>query len=164
MRYATMHLFKKIAVLSTLALTFAVSVHAKTLSIGDSIELPTLNDQFDQPHTLQANTQWLVLAHDMDSSRVTRDAFEGQTDETLKKANIQYYADISGMPGLISSFIAIPKMQKQKYNIVLAKEDNELAFLPSEDDKVSIFKIENGKIVEFITTDSAEVLKQTVLK
>lgn len=157
-----MHLFKKIAVLSTLLLTFAAN--AKVLSIGDNVELPTLNDQFDKPHSLKSSTQWLVLAHDMDSSRVTRDAFAGQTDETLQQANIQYYADISGMPGLISSYIAIPKMQKQKYAIVLGKEDNELAFLPSEDDKVSIFKIENGKIVEFITTDSAEVLKKTVLK
>lgn len=159
-----MHLLKKIAVFSILLLTFAVSANVKVLSVGDSIKLPTLNDQFDNPHSFKPSTQWLVLAHDMDSSRVTRDAFAGQTNETLQQANIQYYADISGMPGLISSYIAIPKMQKQKYNIVLAKEDDELAFLPSEDDKVSIFKIENGKIVEFITTDSAEVLKKTVLK
>ena len=155
---------QKVTLISILYVLFSFSLNAQTLRLGDSIILPKLPDQFEKLHVLKENTKWLVLAHDMDSSRITRDAFKGQTDASLQQAHIQYYADVSGMPGLITSYVAIPKMKKQKYAIVLGKEDNDLAQLPNEDDKVSVFKIENGKIVQFVTIESSDELKKLVLK
>jgi hypothetical protein len=157
-------LSQKAILIGIIYLLISFSLHAKTLREGDPIVLPELPDQFEKVHPLKKDTKWLVLAHDMDSSRITRDAFKGQTDASLQQAKIQYYADVSGMPGLITSYIAIPKMKKQKYTIVLGKEDTDLSLLPKKDDEVSVFKIKNNKIVQFVTVKNADELKKLVLK
>lgn len=152
--------------LISMILSFSVSAKdtLNSVAIGDTLSLSTLQDQFDKSHTLSADTQWLVFAHDMDSSKVVKQAFEQQTTQSLNQAHVQYYADISGMPSLISRFIGIPKMKKAKYLIILDKEGEALKALPKEEDKATLLQLKDHKVVSLLITDDASLVKTTLFK
>ena len=161
-----MQFFSTLLLFITLSfsVTSVANEQVKVIAVGDTLTLPKLNDQFEKPHTLLPETKWVLFSHDMDSSKIVREAFGDQTHETMQKAKIQYYADISAMPSLISKFIAIPKMKKLKYTIVMDKEGGALDIMPKEEDKLTVLKIENGKVVDLVITADAKELRDIVLK
>lgn len=155
---------------SILAFLMAVSplhVYAESeetqVRIGDSLQLPELTDQFDRRQTLDPATSWLVFSHDMASSDVVEMAFAKWNDEKLSAAGVQYYADISGMPGLISSFIAMPKLKKRPYTVVLGREDADLQHLPRQNGKAMMLKLNGGKLIEVESTDDPNVLNRVLV-
>ncbi|MEM0909352.1 MAG: hypothetical protein AAGJ37_00140 [Pseudomonadota bacterium] len=129
------------------------------VKIGDEIILPALKDQFEQTQQLQTDTKWLLFAHDMDGTNIARDALDGQTAESMNNAGIQFFADISGMPGLISKFIAMPRLQKLPYSIALARDKEQLVSIPREDDKTTVVKLNEGRIEAITIADSATEIK-----
>lgn len=160
-----MRFLKSISLLLITFLTFSSVAESNItpLSVGDNLSLPQLKDQFDKPHALSNNTRWLVFSHDMDSSKIARVAFDKQTSATLAAASIQYYADISAMPSLISRFIAIPKMKKLNYTIIMDKDGNALNRMPKKESKISIIELNQGKIEKITLTDDIKVLKKQLL-
>lgn len=156
-----MTMFKKLLALSVLFFSLTVFANGQAL-IGKELVLPKLANQFDQHTALSNETKWVVFSHDKASSKIVKAAFEKHTNSTLKAANIQYYADISGMPGFISRFVAIPRMKKLPYSVVMGQEDDELAHLPKEEDKVSLIQVENGKVVQVIIAEDAQKILATV--
>ena len=116
-----MNFFKHLVIFTLIfcSLTAFAASEAKLLSIGDKLSLPKLTDQFEQSQLLLPETVWIIFSHDMDSSKIAKAALENQDKASLSEANIQYYADISGMPWLISRFIAIPKMKKLPYVLAI---------------------------------------------
>lgn len=126
------------------------------LEAGSSLQIIKLQDQFEQSQILKSDTKWLIFSHDMSSGKLVKAAFEGMTSAQLEKLSIQYYADISGMPSLISRFIAIPKMKKLKYSIILGREGGDLAQFPRKEDQVTLIKLQKGKVSSIQFYDSAE--------
>ena len=157
--------FLNIFAVFSLLLTSWVSVAetAKpTLTVGQTLSLPELNDQFDKKQTLLPSTKWLVFSHDMDSSKLVKAAFENKKSDDLLAANIQYYADISAMPSLISRFIAIPKMKKLAYSVIMDKEGNVLNAIPKKDDHVTVLTLNNGNITQINIVDTSKALKALI--
>ena len=154
-------------IIAILVMFFSLNVFAQSevhqVGIGDKLQLPELTDQFDNKQSLKPETQWVVFSHDMASGDVVELAFEKLNDEKLSASGIQYYADISGMPGLISRFIAIPKLKKLPYIILLGREESDLEHLPREEGKAMIIKLADGKLVAFESTDDPKALQQKVL-
>ncbi len=71
-------------------------------------------------------------------------------------------ADISGMPSLISKFIALPKMKKYPFSILLLDDTNKDNFT-KEDGKIIVYSLEAGKVtkIEKISTNEelANIIK-----
>ena len=95
----------------------------------------------------------------MDSSKLVKAAFENKKSDDLLAANVQYYADISAMPSLISRFIAIPKMKKLAYSVIMDKEGNALNTIPKKDDHVTVLTLNNGNITQINIVDTSKALK-----
>lgn len=130
------------------------------LKTGDTLALPVLEDQFEEKQSLKESTQWLLFCHDMDSTKIIRGALEGQTAEKLNEKSIQVYADISGMPGFVRRFIAMPKLKDLAYPMALALDEELLEFMPREEDKATVLEIEKGNIKSITIVDSQEKLKE----
>jgi len=145
-------------IFASLLILLTSAAHAN-LQEGDPVSIVTLEDQFEQPQSLKTNTVWLLFAHDMDGTNIARDALAAQTAESMSELGIQFYADISGMPGLISKFIAMPRLQKLAYPIALAREEEKLAFIPRQDDKTTVVQLEQGNVKSIVIADSAEQVK-----
>ena len=78
-------------------------------------------------------------------------ALEALPPTTLQEKKAVYIADISSMPGLLSTMMAVPKMQKAPYRIALIRFEKEGERLPRKPGAVTVLKVDAGKVsaVEF---------------
>ena len=95
-----------------ISLIFSSVAIAQTpiFKVGDTLVPISLQDQFDNPLQVSAETKVLLFSRDMDGGEIIQAAF-ADTPEEQRPAHLAYVADISGMPSLIARFIAVPKMQ-----------------------------------------------------
>ncbi|CAM3126279.1 hypothetical protein [Moritella viscosa] len=120
---------------------------AHAFNIGDAIPRFEITDQFDQVHTIKADTQNIIVAGDKDTSSIIRDFLLAQDKGFLAAHQAYYVADISGMPSLISKFFALPKMRKYPFSILLLDDSNKDKFSKKED-HITIYTVSEGKISE----------------
>ncbi|HWP13874.1 MAG TPA: hypothetical protein VNN06_18770, partial [Ramlibacter sp.] len=60
-------------------------------------------------------------------------------------------ADISGMPAIFSTIVAVPRLQKMAYPVALIRDAREGASLPRKPGTVTVLKVDAGKVsaIEF---------------
>ncbi|AZL54843.1 hypothetical protein EI285_09755 [Aliarcobacter skirrowii] len=148
-------MFKKI-VLATL---LALGLNAASLNIDSSIVDIKIKDQFDKVHTLNSDVKTILFASDKGTSDMLRDYLLplSEKENVLEKNGAVYVADISGMPSLISKFIALPKMKKYPFSILLLDDSNKENFV-KEDGKIIVYSLENGKVVKIDKISTKEEL------
>jgi hypothetical protein len=141
---------KKLFLLALLS----ISLFASSIKVGDNFPAISYKDQFDTSHVLKASTKVLIIAFTRDGGNIVKDALTPKGDGFLESINALYLADISGMPSIISSFFAIPKMKKYPFKILLEKDNSLQDKYPYSEDKVTIIKLNNQKVesIEYIAT------------
>lgn len=115
------------------------------LQIGDSIEGITLEDQFEKVHTIPNDTKLIFFTASRDESGIIKDYLAEQKADFLASQKAVYIADLSGMPSVITSLFALPKMRKYKFSMLLLDEKHEKQFV-STDDKITVYEVENAKV------------------
>jgi hypothetical protein len=130
-----------------------LSAFANSLTVGSDLPVLTVKDQFDKEFTIDAKVKTVIFSATKEESNVIKEFLAAKDKDYLTNNNIAYVADITGMPSLISKFIAIPKMKDYAFSILLIDEDNKALF-PVEEDKISIITLENSKVtnIKFIKT------------
>jgi hypothetical protein len=134
-------------------------VTAAPLDTGTSMPVLTLKDQHDTPRTIDADTRLLIFSAERDVSALVETALADQTADSLSAAGIQYVSDISAMPGMVTTMIALPKMRKRPYPMLLGREAEETAMLPREPGKVTLIRSEGGTITGVQFIDDAATLR-----
>ena len=76
------------------------------------------------------SAKMLLFIKEKAPSKLLNTFLLGQDPEFLTTHHAFFIADISGMPFLITKLIALPKMKKSPYDILLAKKEVTLAFVP----------------------------------
>ncbi|MDX4061445.1 hypothetical protein Q6A90_03610 [Aliarcobacter skirrowii] len=152
-------MFKKI-VLATL---LALGLNAASLNIDSSIVDIKIKDQFDKVHTLNESVKTILFASDKGTSDMLRDYLLplSEKENVLEKNGAVYVADISGMPSLISKFIALPKMKKYPFSILLLDDSNKENFV-KEDGKIIVYSVVDGKITNIEKISSKEELANII--
>ena len=125
---------------------------APSVSIGSQVNFSQLRDQFGHPFNhLEAMTTVLYV-DTMKAKDLVRAALAQLDLSCMKTGQLVYLADISGMPALISTLIAVPRMRQYPYPIWLDYDGLATAGLPVKDDVVTVLHVKNGTIgaVEFV--------------
>lgn len=119
-------------------------LHAQETAV---VQAPwTLLDQFDQAYTLNDQLQILLVARSMDGAKVLEQALEGKPRGYLEARNAIFVADVSRMPGLISTLFAIPAMQDYSYRVLLDRQPRVVTRYPGANDTVLWVDLQNGQI------------------
>ena len=142
-----------------LATLLALGLNAASLNIDSSIVDIKIKDQFDKVHTLNSDVKTILFASDKGTSDMLRDYLLplSEKENILEKNSAVYVADISGMPSLISKFIALPKMKKYPFSVLLLDDTNKDNFV-KEDGKIIVYSLENGKVVKIDKISTKEEL------
>lgn len=96
---------------------------ATGLAIGAKVEL-TLPDQFDAAHTIAADTTTLIMAFSKGSGSIVRGYLDTQPGSFLSDHKTVFIANISPIPVVIRNTLALPKLRKSSYSVLLLYEES----------------------------------------
>lgn len=138
------------------------SLYPETLSVGSEWFPRNFKDQFENSLVVNESTVVILFVSDMEASKVANEVLQKETFDSLSKKNIVFISDIHRMPGLITRFIALPKMKGYSYPMALIREPGIAKDIPVEKGKVSIFFLKKFKIIDFQFTNNAENLGKLI--
>lgn len=155
--------YRRLAPLLALLLTLWRSGAAQTPtppSLGDL----GLEDQHGVVHRIPADTRTVLFVSDMDASKIVHALLETRPPDWLAQQHAVFIADIHRMPGLVTRFIALPRMRERAYPILLITDDETGERFPREEDAVTVMAVDDLRPagpVRFLRT--AEAVEQAVL-
>jgi len=154
----------RIAASALVAAGLALAPTAAAESLGAGARLPalTLEDQHGEAHTLDPSLRAVVFSRDMDGGGVIRDALQEEGDLLLEDADAVYVADVHGMPGIIRSLIAKPRMRDRPYPMLLDEEGEATAAFPSEPGKATLLLLDELEITGVEHPGSPEELREAL--
>lgn len=152
--------------LTAMGLMTMFSVHAEEApvpyQVGDSLPALALQDQHDKPQVLSADIQVVLYTTGMKGGGVIRDILDNEEADYLPSRNAMFISNISGMPGVIASMIALPRMRSHDYSIVLDAKGEATARIPAQSNSATILRLENRKITDIQFTKNPEVVRAAV--
>ena len=122
----------------------------------------TLKDQFGKEHTITTMPKIMIISFGKETGQLISSYFNELGSEYLTKHDIKLIADVSGVPSLLRKTIIVPKMKKYNFEILLSTDKSFTEQFPKKDDKLTVLKIENNKIVDTIFVDSEAMLKGVI--
>ncbi len=144
--------------------TFLVlGLNAAPLAVDSEIANLQIKDQHEALKTIDSSVKTILFASDKKTSDMLRDYLLplSEKENVLEKNAAVYVADISGMPSLISKFIALPKMKKYPFSILLLDDTNKDNFT-KEDGKIIVYSLEAGKVIKIEKISTNEELANII--
>lgn len=134
------------------------------LVVGKSLSDLNLKDQFEKPHTLNADTYKVIFAFDKEPAHICNDFFNTQKPTYLQDHHVQFVADVSAAPSLIRSMFILPGLKDFKHTVLLLDDENVAAPYRKGVDtsKIVVVSLLNKKITDVKTINTTEELKRTV--
>jgi hypothetical protein len=140
------HMIQTIIRIVTLAALSTGIAHAAPYAAGSKVESFTAKDQHEQAFTFKpAETKFLLISHDMETGKKANAALTTLGKDYLATRKAVYLANIHGMPG-VGRMFAMPKMRKYAHRIILGDDAALIARFPEQKDKVTVLKINDGKV------------------
>ncbi len=133
-----------------------VTVEAKTV-VGNSLEALKLNDQFEKPQSLSAETKKVIFAFSKDMGHMSNGFFDKQDPGFLDAHEAVFIADVSGAPSLIRSMFIMPGLKEFKHTVLVIEDKNVAASyrIDENSDKLMILDVDNF-IIKKITFVASE--------
>jgi len=138
-----------------------LSAIASSLTIDSEVPAIKIKDQFEKEHTIDANVKTILFASDKGTSDILKEYLLSKDADILTKNNAVYVADISGMPSLISKFVALPKMKKYPFSVLLLDDTNKDNF-SKEEGKIIVYTLDNSKVTNIAKISTKEELEAII--
>ncbi len=134
------------------------------LVVGKSLTDLNLKDQFEKPHTLNADTYKLIFAFDKAPAHTCNDFFKTQKPTYLQDHHVQFIADVSAAPSLIRSMFILPGLKDFKHTVLLLDDKTVAApFRKGLDTtKIVVVTLLNKKITDVQTISTTQELKKSI--
>lgn len=126
------------------------------LTLGDSLPVIRLVDQWDKESPIPPQTEKLMFIADMEASKLVVPYLEKKGDAFLAEKKTVLVSDIHRMPGIITRFVALPKMRDYPFTIKLIREEKWGDPYPRTKGKVTLLTLVAGKVTQIDFTDSEQ--------
>jgi hypothetical protein len=126
------------------------------ITTGDTLPAFKIQNQFEEPAELNAETKWIIFSSDMKAAKLLTE-YLNQNAKNLDLTKSLIISDISKMPGLVSKMFAIPKMKKYNFKLALDKEGDVTKAWPRQEGVILVMKVDQLKVesTENLTTAEA---------
>ena len=132
-------------VLASAALSLGIA-HAAPYAEGSKVEAFTAKTQHEKEFILKpAEIRFLLVSHDMETGKKANAVLTTVGQQNLADKKVVYLANIHGMPG-IGRMFALPKMRRYAHTIILGDSEVLIARFPEQKEKVTVLKLDDGKV------------------
>jgi len=134
------------------------------LVVGMSVSDMNLNDQFEKPHSIDADTKKIIFAFSKDGAHTCNDYFATKAPSYLEDNNVQFVADVSAAPSIIRSLFIMPGLKDFKHTVLIL--DDKAVAAPyrakMDTEKIVVASIKNLKITNLQTINSEKELIEQI--
>lgn len=134
-----------------------LSAIANSLTVGNTLPTLKIKDQFEKEHIVDGNIKTIIFSATKTEGTTIKEFLLTKDKDYLTTNKAAYIADITGMPSIITSLIAMPKMKGYPFSVLLIDEANKGLF-PIKEDMISVISLDNGKITDVKYVKTAEEL------
>ncbi|CAA6805309.1 MAG: FAD/FMN-containing dehydrogenases [uncultured Thiotrichaceae bacterium] len=147
-------MLQRMIIIGALLFSSPAFAEPERAKVGDALPTVTLSNQHGKAVVIADDVKTVLYVGEMSVSKVASAFFNEQEADFLTKHQAYYIADISGMPSIITKMFAIPKMKKRPYDILLVKEEKDVALIPRKEDSMTVIKVKEGLIssVDYVKT------------
>jgi hypothetical protein len=122
----------------------------------------SLKDQHGNQYEVDETTRLILFSRDKEGSNIIQNGLKETDQNYLKNHNTVYVADISGMPGLIRKFVALPKMRKYPYSILLDLGPSVTKDFPAQPDKATLIYVRNLRITDIQYVEDPDLIRPAI--
>ena len=108
-------------------------------------------DQFEKEIKIPKSVRLVILSYEKGTGATVNELLNEQSPTYLEDHNTLFIADISGMPSLITSMFALPKMQKYKHTIYLNYTERFAKAFPPKEEKITLLHFNAQNFLSKIT-------------
>ncbi|MFP4154143.1 MAG: hypothetical protein ACOC00_04260 [Halothiobacillaceae bacterium] len=142
---------------------FALGAQAQTVKVGDPLPALEFEDQNDQARDFPGEARLIFFAADKAAGEMSSEALESMSADQVEAARLVYLMDISPMPSLVTRMFVMPGLRERPYPILLAREDGQTDFLPTEEKQVTVIRLDDSRRIESIEyVDDPDALQEMV--
>ncbi|MDY0117702.1 MAG: hypothetical protein RBR59_09010 [Sulfurimonadaceae bacterium] len=141
-----------------------VALNVPQIVVGNSMEELTLNDQFDKPHSVKAETQKIIFAFSKQTGHDCNDFLATKSKEYLAAKKILFVADISNAPSLVRSMFIAPGLKDFEHTILVLDEKETATKLRPDGDleKIVVVSLEEYVIKDIAYLATVKELEELV--
>ena len=150
---------RTLALVALALLALGSRVGAEELAVGSTLPALSLQDQWGRSHALGPGTRFVLFSRDMAGGGVLQEALAEDGAALLEAARAVYVADVSGMPGIIRSVIAKPRMRRRGYPVLLDESGDATAGFPHVEGRATLLALDGLRIERVEHFDSAAALR-----
>ena len=148
----------KILLLSLLLIT---SLFSSEIKEGSKFKLFVLPDQFGVYHTVDRHIKTIIISSQKDTGKDVNNFLASKSPKYLIQNDAVFIANISKMPSIITNMIAMPRLKKYKHNILLINDEEDNRF-SHEEDKITIYKLEDSIVQKIYYINSAKEIQKAL--
>ncbi|MBD3766655.1 MAG: hypothetical protein IE928_01730 [Gammaproteobacteria bacterium] len=135
---------------------------AEALKVGDKLPNITLTTQHDKAFSFDNGVKRIIMSVEKQSADMLTNLLDSKPASYLKDTQTIYLADIHRMPSLITKFVALPQLREKTYDIVLGREEADLATFPREKGCLTLMSIKEQTIESLRFICNEDELKTTM--
>lgn len=152
------HIFISLMVLFSSGMTQA----AELVKVGDKLPNIALTTQHDKAYGFDNSVKHIIMSAEKQSAGMVTDLLDSKPATYLKDTNTVYLADMHRMPSLITKFVALPQLREKAYDIVLGREEADLAQFPREKGCLTLMSVKEQTIESLKFICSEDELKASM--
>ncbi len=134
----------------SVSLLFGMACWAGESSAPQKIDLTSLVDQFGHPFRAQDSMAVVMLVNGMKVKNMVRDALAELDVSCLQRGRVIYLANISGMPKMISKFMAVPRMRELNYPVWLDYTGSVVQTFPARKGEVTLLTVDSERAISAV--------------
>jgi len=126
--------------------------------IGHSVESLKLNDQFEKPQIIRADTRRIIFAFSKDMGHLSNDYFATKDADFLSKNHTSFVVNVSAAPSLVRSLFIMPGLKDLKHSVSIIEDKNIAAeySIEAHTEELMVVDVDNFiiKNIAYISTEA----------
>ncbi|QOY52019.1 hypothetical protein [Candidatus Sulfurimonas baltica] len=146
---------------------FAAFLGASSIEIGSALgELNGFKYETPQGREMRVpkNPKLVIAAFDKETGALVNEYLDTQDAYYLQMNRAIFIADINKMPTVITNMFALPKLRKYKHLIYLHYDEKFGTVVPNKEAKITLLRVEDGKIKNISYISTKQELKLAIEK
>ena len=131
---------------------------AEPYAVDSMVPRIELADQHGEARAIDDSVRVVVFSRDMKAGDVIKKAIEKAGPDLFDRNSAVYVVDLKGMPSLIRTLFAMPRLRRRPYKLLVDVDGSKTADFPSTEGKPTVLVLDKLRVTSEKYPASAEEL------